>query len=300
MRGNRVLVVGGDGMVGRHLVRRLGSAGAGVLSSTRRAGGPAPSRPLVDLAVGTWPPLASLDVGAVVICAAVARLADCARDPEGSALVNVEGPARLAAEASGLGIPTLYLSTDKVFNGTVPHRPATDAPCPQSVYGAQKAAAEAAILAQPHAAVLRLSKVVRPDEPLLAGWAASLRRGEAITPFTDLHLAPVPVEMVCAAIQGIVERGGTGIWQISGPRDITYADAALHLARRMGVEEGLVRPVAGQAAAAIGGGVPSPHTTLDSTRVATELGITVPGPFEVLDGMIRQGGHAAQDSGHGG
>ncbi len=295
----RVLVVGGDGMVGGHLVRRLAARSVPQLSSTRRAGA-GPGRPLIDLGAGEWPPLRTLDVTAIVICAAVARLADCAHDPAGSARVNVEGPARLAAEAAGLGIPTLYLSTDKVFDGTVPHRAATDARCPQSAYGTQKAAAEAAILALPHTAVLRLSKVVRPDEPLLAGWAASLRRGDPVTPFTDLHLAPVPVDLVCAAIEGIVERGGTGIWQISGPRDITYADAALHLARRMGADEGLVRPVGGQAAAAIGGGPPSPHTTLDSTRVAAELGITVPGPFQVLDEMIRQGGHAVLDRGLGG
>lgn len=296
----RVLVVGGDGMVGGHLARRLAARSVPLLSSTRRPAEAGPGRPLVDLAAGTWPALASLGVSAVVVCAAVARLADCARDPAGSARVNVAGPARLAAEASGLGIPTLYLSTDKVFDGTVPHRAATDAPCPQGAYGAQKAAAEAAILALPHTAVLRLSKVVRPGEPLLAGWADSLRRGEPVTPFTDLRLAPVPVDLVCAAIEGIVGRGGTGIWQLSGPEDITYADAALHLARRMGADGGLVRPVTGQAAAAIGGGAPSPHTTLDSGRVAAALGISVPGPFQVLDDMACQGGHAVLDRGLGG
>src|SRR5690242_1400182 len=81
----RVLVVGADGEIGRALAAHLAAAGAAVAGTTRRRPGAARAgRQFLDLAADPedWQPLPAVD--AAVICAAVARVADCERDPDGA------------------------------------------------------------------------------------------------------------------------------------------------------------------------------------------------------------------------
>src|SRR5689334_1013461 len=92
----RVLVVGADGEIGRALAVHLAAAGAAVIGTTRRAGAAAQhGRMFLDLAADPagWPAFPAAD--AAVICAAVARVADCERDPDAARRVNVDGPLAL-------------------------------------------------------------------------------------------------------------------------------------------------------------------------------------------------------------
>ena len=89
------------------------------------------------------------------------------------------GPARLAQALSASGAFPVLLSTNLVFDGTVPYRGPDDPVCPRTEYGRQKAAAERAVLAA-GGAVVRLTKVLGPDDPLVTGWVARLRRGEPV------------------------------------------------------------------------------------------------------------------------
>src|SRR5215470_5387408 len=90
-----LLLVGGDSEIGRaaeaHLRRRHR-----VVTTTRRPQRVSADRVMLDLAgdVSRWEPPAG--VTAACICAAVARLADCANDPVASARVNVSGTLALA------------------------------------------------------------------------------------------------------------------------------------------------------------------------------------------------------------
>ena len=91
----------------------------------------------------------------------------------------------------------LFLSTDKVFDGTRPQVPADAAPCPVSEYGRQKAAAEAALVERMRqsapAAILRLAKIVSPGMDLLRQWIANLGAGKPIRAFDDMMMALGPL-----------------------------------------------------------------------------------------------------------
>ncbi|WP_114394030.1 SDR family oxidoreductase [Oleisolibacter albus] len=283
-----IVVVGGDSMVGRHLASHLRMQGTEVLATTRRREQAAAERPWLDLAESPSLDRLPANPGAIVVAAAVARMAACRADPEGSAAVNVTGPLRLATEAAARGIPLLFLSTDKVFDGARPDRRSDEPCCPVSVYGRQKAATEAALRSLPGMAILRLSRVIAPEDALMATWAEQLRAGQPLAPFSDLRMAPLPVDLIarlCAGILGRLaddpDRAG-GVWQLSGSRDLTYAEAAFRLAGQIGADPALVRPVPGVA----GDEPPARFTTLDSGRAERSFGIGRPDPDPVLDAVF--------------
>src|SRR5579872_5126131 len=82
----------------------------------------------------------------VLHAAALARVADCHRDPAHAFRVNAAGTAILAELADDAGARLVHVSTDLVFDGEAAPYRETDAPTPLSVYGRTKAAGEAAAL----------------------------------------------------------------------------------------------------------------------------------------------------------
>jgi dTDP-4-dehydrorhamnose reductase len=230
------LVVGGDSFIGEALVRRLRAANWRVWSTTRRQAS-APGVIRLDLG-GELPELPQVD--AAVICAARARLNDCAADPVGSRRVNVDGAARIVAALARQGAYPLFLSTDKVFDGLVPQRRREEATCPRTEYGRQKADAERAVRAV-GGSVLRLCKVVSPELPLIAEWRRSLLEGRPITPFTDMFVAPVPLAHVCRLIERLLTARMEGVFHCTGAEDRSYAALAEALAAALEADVGLIR-----------------------------------------------------------
>jgi dTDP-4-dehydrorhamnose reductase len=164
-----------------------------------------------------------------------------------------------------------------------------DAPvAPNCEYGRQKAAIEALLrsrMDRADAAILRLSKVVAPDSALFAGWIVALREGRPVRAFTDLMFAPVPIAIAVDAVAALLEDRARGIFQLSGPRDISYSAAAHFLARRLRADEALIADVS----ARDGGqppGAAAPYTSLDSSALGARYGIAVPDAWEVLGGML--------------
>lgn len=286
---NKILIVGGDSEIAAAAAAHLRARGHDVVATTRRRERVAPDRPFLDLSqpVDDW--RVPDEIGAACLCAAVARLADCAKDPEGSARINVAGNVSLANRLLGRGIPVLFLSTDKVFDGEQPHVPADAPPCPVSDYGRQKAAAEAALREMMQtgapAAVLRLAKVVMPGMDLLRHWIVELKAGRVIRAFHDMMMAPTPVAQVVEAIERLLSTPSSGFFQLTGPRDADYGAIARHLAGRIGADPALVETVSAYSAG-LPIGSTARNTTLDSSALAERFGITVADVSAVIDELI--------------
>lgn len=161
---SRVLVVGGTGLLGRAIVRRLGTSC--VATGLSRA------------AVDTFP-LDAVDANAVrrvvstvepeVVVNLVAERRP-ARWADSSHLyeANVVTARNVAEAARGIGADLVHLSTDYVFASGGPHR--ADAPhAPTNAYGVTKSEAEGVVRhAHEYATILRMpilyGPVERPDE----------------------------------------------------------------------------------------------------------------------------------------
>lgn len=283
------LVVGGDSEIGAAVYRRLLTGGLPVLATTRRRKLVGPERPFLDLAapLENWEPPEG--TRGACIAAGIARLADCAADPISSAAVNVTGTLALVQQLIARGVHVLFLSSNQVFDGTHPHV-AADAPtCPVSEYGRQKTRTESALRAQMErgaaVAILRVAKVISPTMPLFRQWVGALGTGQRVSAFGDMRLAPTPIEVVVDAIVALMTDRVCGVFQLTGPRDVTYADVARYFATRVGVESALVESVSAAAAGEPIGATP-PHTTLDSSALHKAYGLVVPDIWETVDPFV--------------
>jgi dTDP-4-dehydrorhamnose reductase len=279
------LLIGGDSELGVACYRRLRQSGQAVQATTRRRGEVSPERPFFNALhpLEDWklPP----DVDAACVFLAVARLRDCAADPVGSAEVNIAQTVRFIDKLTANGTYVLFLSSNQVFDGETANVSADASMCPVSEYGRQKAATEAAIrerIAQgAPLGILRLSKVLSPTWELVQGWIDALVRGKSVRAFDDMTVSPVPVNLCNTAITALLQRKLPGVYQLTGPRDVSYAEIGRHLARQFGVSPDLIEPISAYSAGMPEGSTPR-HTTLDSTFFARQCDIVVPDAWDVL------------------
>jgi dTDP-4-dehydrorhamnose reductase len=224
-------------------------------------------------------------VTAAVLCAAVTKGDDFARDPEGAARVNIVGIPQLISKLQFQGAYVVFLSSSAVFDGSCRFVHA-DAPLtPLTEYGRHKAVVERQVLEfGGRSAVIRLSKVLEPGFPLFQQWIESLRKGDIIHPFSDHHFAPVPVRFVAAVLERLLESRCSGVLQVSAREEITYAQAAHYIAACLGAPQDLVRPISSRENRP--DLVLPGHTTLDIQRLSDELGLEPPDVWSTIEEAI--------------
>ena len=287
MKGKGVsLVVGADGLIGRALADHLARAGETVMETTRRLDTISERRVLLDLteSVSDWRPPGQVSVA--YLCAAATSLDHCRRNPTQSATVNVHNSVALAKTLVASDMFVIFPSTNLVYDGSIPFRKADDPVCPLTEYGRQKAEAEKQLLTQGDStSVVRFTKVLGPNMPLLKGWIQALQNNEVIHPFSDMVMAPVPLPFAVDVLCRVAEVRLPGIVQVSGEKDVTYEQVAHHIAQRIGANPDLIRPVRSKEAGLDPEAVPS-HTTLDTTRLRLELGMEPPDVWATIDSVL--------------
>ena len=279
------LIVGSDGLLGRALADALPAAGWNVITTTRRAGEISDQSLLLDLSNNVTEWNSPAGINASFLCAAATSLAACRENPEQSARVNVENTFLIADKLVKAGAFVVFPSTNLVFDGSALQCPA-DAPVRQQTeYGRQKAEAERRIIGLDKTVVVRFTKIVWPDMPIVRGWIHDLKSGRAIRPFSDMVLSPISISLAVDVLIQVAEKKLAGIVQVSGDRDISYADLARHIAERIGAPPELVQPVRIQDSRIQIEATPA-HTTLDTARLESELGIRAPDVWETIDSVF--------------
>lgn len=277
------LIIGGDSMIGSALCLELEANGLVVAATSRRIDRRSTDI-FLDLAQPDtdWPILPQARFW--ILAAAIPKLATCRKNSEASYRINVIAVERLAKKAAAQGAQIIFLSSDKIFDGSRPHRIANDKPCPLSEYGRQKALAEEIVLStSQNNLVIRLTKVLSPVDKLFNFWQDALKRNEPITALMDMTFAPLSVETVVAGIHRTFTQKISGILQFSGPEDITYVIAAQHFANLLGAQLKNITPVS-----SINFGIPveerPPFTSLNTERAESTLKLQ----FDTLTKLLNQ------------
>jgi dTDP-4-dehydrorhamnose reductase len=277
-------VAGADGAIGRALLSELRRRGYNAAGTSRRSRPTDRGSIFLDLTADRLPPLPQADL--TVICAAMARFAECRNHYDLARRVNVEARLALAERAKLEGGRVVALSSSVIFDCTRPKAEAHWRPAPRSVYGQLMAEAETKILAL-GGTVLRSTKVLTTKGGVFAEWIQALRDGQSVQAFEDHSVCPLPLHDVIDAAIAIIEKPDDGIFQVSGASDISYADAARHIAERMEISQHHIRPVR-----AVDCGIPesevTPFTSLDTGRLTALTGFRPPQPRAVIDGVFRE------------
>ena len=276
-----MLVVGGDGTLGRALVAAARAGPVAVCHTTRRGNSCGQSSFQLDLAEpeAQWR-LPEQQFSTVFLSAGVTSIQACEAQPELTRRINVLQPLLLAQRLWDQGAFVVCLSSSTVFDGQLPFAKPTDVTRPMSEYGRQKQALEHGLLALgERVAIIRLSKVIAPNNALFSGWRRDLLSGQVIRPFSDMAVAPVSLPFAVAAVHHIARARDAGLHQISAAADASYADLANHMAAVLQAPAGLVCP---RSVAGTPVGFWPKFAALDCSALA-RLGFVAPPAFKAVD-----------------
>lgn len=165
---------------------------------------------------------------AAVIMLGITSIDDCARDPAGTAAVNVRGVIRVIDELRSLGIRPVFVSSDGVFDGNRGMWREEDAPHPILEYGRQKLAVERYLSSLPPPwLIVRPPKLLDPaynPRCMLSGWAKAFGEEKQILCATDQFFTPAAAPDVARALALLVRQRAQGLYHLGGPRRLSRRD----------------------------------------------------------------------------
>lgn len=287
-KGPLALIIGIDSLIGGALNSYLKQTYAEVFGTSRRKEMIFDNTFFLDIScdISEWEPTHRFSVA--FFCAAVNSLDSCRRDPIRSVRINVSNTIKLAKKLIDRNVFVVFLSTNLVYDGSIPFVNADTPVSPQTEHGRQKAEAERLLLSLGDlVSVMRFSKIFGQGMVLFQNWIMKLKNNEFISPLIDKKVSPLPLSFCVEAIYRIAEARLPGIIQASGDRDVTYADIAYFIARRLNVDLKLVKPIHSRFSNLDLESVQA-NTTLDSSRLVKELGMKIPDVWQTIDLMITQ------------
>ncbi len=218
----RLLVIGGSGLVGRHILRAAQAAGHTAVGTFRRQAQPGLA-PFDGADEDRFEGLLEEHEPDVVVHAAGWTWVDgCEDDPERAQRENAAQPGTLARRCAQHGRRFVYFSTSYVFDGTRGPYAETDPPCPINVYAHSKLAGEEAVLAATAGSALIPRVIcVYGEEAQRKNFAWQVLRawqeGIALTLPSDQRGNPSYAGDLGRWLVRLLERGAQGIWHLAGP-----------------------------------------------------------------------------------
>lgn len=288
----RIVIVGGEGLLGRALRRRAAGTGVQCLSLSR-------SRADLRRPFGLQIALDRAGPDVVVNAAAYTDVDRAEADVETAFAVNRDGAANLARICAERELPLLHLSTDYVFGDGV-GRPRTegDRTGPLGIYGASKLAGEIAVRRMhPGATVLRTAWLYDEVQAgfvqtmlSLAGQRDHLRvvADQTGSPTHVDDLADGLVALARRAVAGDAPLGG--VYHLAGASGVSRHDWIAALLDVYAAVTG--RRVAIEAVPSSAFPTPARRpfdSSLDCARIARDHGVRLPDWAERLEATVRHG-----------
>lgn len=286
-----VAIIGPHGQLGTDLVEGFRTAGWVVTTADHQA-------LAVEDRGSVESFLAANPVDVVVNTAAFHQVAVCEMQVARSWAVNATGPANIAEAARRVGAVAVFVSTDYVFDGeldTAHSYPEDAGVCPINVYGASKAAGEAATrAASERNLVVRISSVFGAAGSAGKGGnfvetiAAKARAGGTLTVVDDVWMSPSYTVDVAAKIRSLLETGASGIFHGCNDGRVTWHEFATEICTQIGARVEVQPSTSDRSAPPR-----RPRNSSLSTGALAALGIAQRSWREALSAYLRERGHLA-------
>ena len=286
----KLLLLGGNGQVGRELRRSLLPLGELVVAT--RDGGDADAAADFDAPASLAALIEQTAPDVVVNAAAYTAVDKAETDAAAAFRINAEAPAAIAQACVDTDALLVHYSTDYVFDGSAsrPYRE-DDATAPLGVYGASKLAGEQAIRASGvRHAILRTAWVYAAHgRNFLLTMLRLANERDELRVVADQIGAPTPAAWIADATAEIIRRGvmASGTWHLVADGETSwhgFAEAIVDEAHALGLIARKPRVVAIPTA-----DYPTParrpaYSVLDTTRLQRDFGVAPP---DWRDGLRR-------------
>jgi dTDP-4-dehydrorhamnose reductase len=240
----KCLIVGGSVVIGSALKAALSDSGREVWI-TVRPGKPTGFHGTIQLdlsAAGDF--RLPINPHSAFLCAAQSKFLDCESDAESSRRVNVSGNVAVAGLLQEKGAFVVFLSSGAVFDGSARLAGESSQLSATTEYGRQKAETEKRLLeldnGKGSVAIVRMTKVLSSTTDIVRKFMEHLKRGESVEAFSDFYLSPVSLSYVVNCLLIIESLRAGGIFHLSGDTELSYAEFARRLAKKLGVSADLV------------------------------------------------------------
>jgi dTDP-4-dehydrorhamnose reductase len=278
----KLLLLGGNGQVGRELRRSLAPLGELVVATRDGAAADAIAdfdapEAVADLVLRTAP-----DV--VVNAAAYTAVDKAESEPDAALRANAQAPAAIAHACARLDALLVHYSTDYVFDGSARAPYAEDAPtAPLGVYGTSKLAGEAAIRASgARHAILRTAWVYAAHgRNFLLTMLRLAGEREELRVVADQVGAPTPAGWIADATAHILRQGvaEAGTWHLVTSGETSWHGFASEIVQQAHAA-GLIGRLP-QVVPIATSDYPTPaqrpaYSVLDTTRLQRDFGIAPP------------------------
>lgn len=243
----KLLITGASGFLGYHLLQLAGEWEVYGFYNTKPVSFQEANLLPCDITnyveLGNY--IDDIEPDAVIHTAAISDANYCQQQPELSYAVNVEATKNLAGICSDYNIPFVFTSTDLVFDGQKGNYTEGDEPNPVSVYGEQKAKAEAEVLSiYPLATVVRLPLMFGYPQASAANYLqkfiAQLKQGEKTKLFTDEYRSVCGAQSISKGILQIMNH--SGIFHLAGKERLSRYEFGVKAAETFGLNKTLIEP----------------------------------------------------------
>jgi len=284
----KILITGGNGMLGRTLRRRLARHEIVVADL--------PEWDITDSDAFLAKTMAAMP-DAVIHAAAMTKVDDCESNRDLAFRLNEEGSRNVAIACKSCGARLIAISTDYVFSGEPPKEPwawsETDIPRPRTVYGASKFAGEQMVqMILPDAVILRIAWLYGAGGPSFVHTMAKLgsQEGAPLKVVNDQRGNPTSCDTVADVIEFLLAKPYvSGIVHGTCEDQCTWYDLAVELFRLLGLKREVVpctteefpRPA------------PRPRNSALKKSVLNLLGYRTPRWQDALASFVRDNGDLA-------
>lgn len=281
----RVLLIGGAGLVGRHVRAALGDRDVVTTFHSDPVEGGVPLDITDAAAIRAF--VAKTAPDTIIVAAAQPYVEGCEIDPSGTWRVNVEAPAivRLAAPEANL----VVFSSEYVFDGTRGPYREDDPVGPLNAYGSQKVALEELASSAPRHLVLRISGVFGEEarrKNFVWQLVDRLRVGATFDVPSDQVITPTDAASLGATVVEMLDRDIRGTFHAAGPEVMDRVAFARLIARTFGLDEGRIVP---RPTAELGLRAKRPaNAGLSDAKLRAALGHGLRSPLDALTDLARK------------
>jgi dTDP-4-dehydrorhamnose reductase len=167
----------------------------------------------------------------------------CEKFPNETYEVNYTQTVELISYLNNLGYQAIIFSSTQVFSGNKPWMKIQDKQDPVSVFGKQKKELEDWILTTNMNLVIRVTKVLNPEDNPFKSWIHSLGMRKVITPFMNYPISPISMKSLMSAVLEIKDNFTGGLIHLGNAEQTDYANIAAKLATILEIDLDLINGI---------------------------------------------------------